>query len=282
MPEASISMDVRQPADGAAVIDIDGQITGFAENVLMDAYTQATKRGAKSVLLNFTKLDYMNSSGIGLLVTLLVRTKRKGQRLAAFGLSDHYREIFQLTRLDEAITIHDDEAERTRRSDIMSTSDSSEGGGPGPVDRLHVQGLPTEAINLNVEGRRLVGALQGFGPLWQKTYWARLSGASASPAEVVAEWKRDFPAFWPEGSSLYRALARLEPGDVAVINASQGGMRLSTGVMVMYADNESFAFALPQGHILAGWITFSARDDAGTTVAQVQPVSSVPAIPCTT
>jgi anti-sigma B factor antagonist len=110
MPEASISMAVRQPADGAAVIDIDGQITGFAENVLMDAYTQATTRGAKSVLLNFASLDYMNSSGIGLLVTLLVRTKRKGQRLAAFGLNDHYREIFQLTRLDEAITIHDDEA----------------------------------------------------------------------------------------------------------------------------------------------------------------------------
>jgi anti-anti-sigma factor len=110
MPEASISMAVRQPANGAAVIDIDGQITGFAENVLMDAYTQATTRGAKSVLLNFAKLDYMNSSGIGLLVTLLVRTKRKGQRLAAFGLNDHYREIFQLTRLDEAITIHDDEA----------------------------------------------------------------------------------------------------------------------------------------------------------------------------
>jgi anti-sigma B factor antagonist len=110
MPEASISMDVRQPADGAAVIDIKGQITGFAENVLMDAYTQATKRGVKFVLLNFANLDYMNSSGIGLLVTLLVRTQRKGQELAAFGLSDHYREIFQLTRLDEAITIYNDEA----------------------------------------------------------------------------------------------------------------------------------------------------------------------------
>jgi anti-sigma B factor antagonist len=109
MPEASISMDVRQPADGVAVIDIDGQITGFAENVLMDAYTQATKRGARNVLLNFANLDYMNSSGIGLLVTLLVRTKRKGQHLAAFGLSPHYREIFQLTRLDEAITIYEDE-----------------------------------------------------------------------------------------------------------------------------------------------------------------------------
>jgi hypothetical protein len=153
----------------------------------------------------------------------------------------------------------------------VSTSDSSDGRWAKPVDRLHVQDLPSEAVNLNVEGRRLSGALQGFGPLWQKTYWARLSGASASAADVVAEWKRDYPAFWPANANLYRALARLEPGDVAVINASDRGMRLSTGVMVMYADDESFAFALPQGHILAGWITFSAREDAGTTVAQIQP-----------
>ncbi len=153
----------------------------------------------------------------------------------------------------------------------MTASGSSEGHWAKPIDRLHVHDLPSAAVNLNVEGRRLAGALQGFGPLWQKTYWARLSGASASAADVVAEWKRDFSAFWPANANLYRALARLEPGDVAVINANDHGMRLSTGVMVMYADNESFAFALPQGHILAGWITFSAREDAGSTVAQIQP-----------
>ena len=50
----------------------------------------------------------MNSGGIGLLVTLLVRVQRQGQRLLAVGLNDHYREILSLTRLDEAIGIHDD------------------------------------------------------------------------------------------------------------------------------------------------------------------------------
>ena len=60
-------------------------------------------------------------------------------------------------------------------------------------------------------------------------------------------------------------------GGTAVANANQSGMKLSTGVMVMYADSESFAFALPQGHIFAGWITFSAHVEAGVTVAQVQP-----------
>lgn len=153
----------------------------------------------------------------------------------------------------------------------MSAAASREGRWAKPVDRLHVQDLPANAINLNVEGRRLAGAVQGFGALWQKTYSARLSGASVSPAELVSVWKRDYPAFWPHNANLFRSVARLEPGDVAVINASESGMRLSTGVMVMYADHESFAFALPQGHIFAGWITFSAYADAGSTVAQVQP-----------
>jgi anti-sigma B factor antagonist len=64
---------------------------------------------ARAVVLNFTGLSYMNSGGIGLLVTLLVRANRHSQRLLAFGLSDHYRQIFELTRLDEAIGIHNDE-----------------------------------------------------------------------------------------------------------------------------------------------------------------------------
>jgi anti-sigma B factor antagonist len=64
---------------------------------------------AKAIVLNFTDLAYMNSGGIGLLVTLLVRVNRHSQRLLAFGLSDHYRQIFELTRLDEAVGIHDNE-----------------------------------------------------------------------------------------------------------------------------------------------------------------------------
>ena len=140
-----------------------------------------------------------------------------------------------------------------------------------PVDRLRVEGLSTDALNLNVEGRRLSGAVQGFGPLWQKTYWTRLTGADVSPSDVIDVWKRDYPKFWPDNAYLHRAVARLEPGDVAVINANQSGLQLSTGVMVMYVDDESFAFALPEGHMFAGWITFSAITDGETTVAQVQP-----------
>jgi anti-sigma B factor antagonist len=94
-------------AGSTAILRISGEITGGSEPALMDAYVKAGD--AKSIVLDFSTLDYMNSGGIGLLVTLLVRTQRAGQKLLAVGLSEHYKQILSLTRLDEAIAIHDDE-----------------------------------------------------------------------------------------------------------------------------------------------------------------------------
>jgi anti-sigma B factor antagonist len=111
MSKANITMFVRKLSDGVSIVDIHGEINAFAESTLMDAYTQASTAGARTIILNFKGLDYMNSSGIGLLVTLLIRAKRQNQRLLACGLSDHYRQIFELTRLNEAITIYASEAE---------------------------------------------------------------------------------------------------------------------------------------------------------------------------
>lgn len=94
-----------------AVLDIEGDITAAAEDALGEAYAEAAEGGVAAVVLNFTGLEYMNSGGIGLLVTLLVRANRAKQKLLAYGLTDHYRQIFELTRLDEAIGIYDDEAQ---------------------------------------------------------------------------------------------------------------------------------------------------------------------------
>ena len=100
---------VRTTAGGAVVIALSGDVTASSEQVLTDAHSQTLSLGAKDVLIDFSDLSYMNSGGIGMLVTLLVRTQRQNQRLSAIGLSDHYRNIFSLTRLDEAITLYDDE-----------------------------------------------------------------------------------------------------------------------------------------------------------------------------
>lgn len=138
-----------------------------------------------------------------------------------------------------------------------------------PVDRLRVGEVPVDAVNLNVSGRRLVGPIQGFGRLWQKTY--RISVPGAAPDEVVRTWKAEFASFWPAGNRFYGPLTGIAPGDVALLNMSlPGGQLLSTGVVVIYADDESFTFMTPEGHMFAAWITFSAaRDDEGSLV-QIQ------------
>lgn len=106
--EAPQTLEVRRPAPGVAVVDIRGDVTPAVEPALVDAYRAASGAG-RAVVLNFEELEYMNSGGIGLLVMLVVRAQREGRRFLACGLSDHYRQILALTRLDEAIEIHDTE-----------------------------------------------------------------------------------------------------------------------------------------------------------------------------
>jgi hypothetical protein len=131
--------------------------------------------------------------------------------------------------------------------------------------------VPTGALNLNVEGRTALSPLQGFGQMWQKTYRVQLKGVNVQPAEVIKVWKENFPKFWPEGNRFYAPLTGIAPGEVALLNLTMaGGMTLSTGVLVLYADDESFTLMTPQGHMFAGWITFSAYEEDGCTVAQVQ------------
>jgi len=90
------------------VIRVRGDVTAASERPLMAAYAEAGEK-TRFVILDFTGLEYMNSGGIGLLVTLLVRANRQKQKLLACGLNEHYKQIFELTRLDEAIGIHDTE-----------------------------------------------------------------------------------------------------------------------------------------------------------------------------
>ena len=114
MPEAQVKMNVRKASEKVSIIDVEGEFNAFAEAVLMDAYNQASDGQVRAIILNFEDLEYMNSSGIGLLVTLLIRINREKQRLLTYGLSEHYRSIFQITRLDDAIAIHDSEEEAVR------------------------------------------------------------------------------------------------------------------------------------------------------------------------
>lgn len=110
MATTNLTMNVREVSAGIRVIDVVGEITSFSDKEITAAHEQASGGETTAVILNFEGLEYMNSGGIGLLVTTLIRAQRSGHALRAFGLSDHYRQIFNLTRLDEAIAIYDDEA----------------------------------------------------------------------------------------------------------------------------------------------------------------------------
>src|SRR6266581_1186753 len=111
MSQANIMMIARKVNPMASIIDIHGEVSALAEKAMMDAYMEASTPTTSAIILNFNGLEYMNSSGIGLLVTLLIRVKRQKQRMLAFGLSDHYQHIFELTRLSEAIGIYGTEAD---------------------------------------------------------------------------------------------------------------------------------------------------------------------------
>jgi hypothetical protein len=139
------------------------------------------------------------------------------------------------------------------------------------VSTLRVGEVPAEAVNLNVTGRRVVGPVQGFGKMWQKTFRVSLRDAEVTPAEVIQTWKTNFQRFWPERNWFYGPITGIAPGEVALLNlALPGRMKLSTGVLVLYADEESFTLMTPEGHMLAGWITFSAAVEQDTTVVQIQ------------
>jgi anti-anti-sigma factor len=103
-----LESDVRL-VDERAVIDLRGDIDGSSRDELAAAYDRAVAAGAGALLLNFAAVEYINSTGIALIVGLLGRARAEGRTLAACGLSEHYREIFEVTRLSDFIAIYADE-----------------------------------------------------------------------------------------------------------------------------------------------------------------------------
>ena len=109
MQDQNVARAAVRHQDGLAIVDLPARIDGTAEQGLNDAYAQATKRDAKRVLLNFSGVDFLSSTGIALIVGLLARSRKDGKQISSCGLSDHYREIFEITRLSDFMRIYPDE-----------------------------------------------------------------------------------------------------------------------------------------------------------------------------
>lgn len=135
-------------------------------------------------------------------------------------------------------------------------------------DHLEVGQVPAGASASRVQGRRLTGPQQGFGQMWQKTYKVAIPGKT--PQQVISTWKAEYGRFWPENNRFYAPVTGIKPGEIGLIKSTQGGLPLSTGVLVLYSDDVSFSYMTPEGHPFAGFITFSADDEGGTTIAQAQ------------
>lgn len=108
MAEAQLEVDIREVGN-MAVIDLRGEINAFAEAALINAYMEATSTEAESLALNFTDVEYINSTGIAMIVSLLARARRDNESVIAYGLTDHFKNIFEITRLSDFMQIVSDE-----------------------------------------------------------------------------------------------------------------------------------------------------------------------------
>ena len=92
-----------------AILDLIGDINAFAEAALFNAYLEAGEVSPQALMLNFSRVDYINSTGIALIVSILGKARKDQRTVVAFGLSDHYKEIFDITRLSDFMQIVPDE-----------------------------------------------------------------------------------------------------------------------------------------------------------------------------
>ncbi len=108
MSTRRLEVELRQ-RQCVGIIDLCGEINAFAEEALNAAYAEAERRQPEVILLNFTDVDYINSTGIALIVGVLAHARRDGRTVVSCGLSDHYREIFEITRLADFMRLFPDE-----------------------------------------------------------------------------------------------------------------------------------------------------------------------------
>ena len=148
---------------------------------------------------------------------------------------------------------------------------AAQAGAESPGDGKPTDEVFAEASALELDKQPPAGPDNGFGRLWRKVHRIRLTGADVSPVELISTWKADFGAFWPGDNRFYGAITGLAPGELAVISVEMpGDTTLSTGVILVDATADSFTLVTPKGHMLAGWLTFSAHRERDTTVAQVE------------
>ncbi len=101
---------------GGVALELAGEVDGAATEPLLAAAEQAAASSPPgAVLLDFTNVSYINSTGIALIVSVLARARAQRRVVVAAGLSEHYRQIFDITRLSDFIEVCTDRDGAARR-----------------------------------------------------------------------------------------------------------------------------------------------------------------------
>jgi hypothetical protein len=234
----------------------------------------------RSLILDFSKVKKMNGLGSDMLIKLCARAAMKGWTVSACRLPEGMKDILKVTELDQAMDIFDTETDALAfagisRIETTAPPDPDQAAAldashwARPVPALTLTTKIKGARNLNIEGRRAVGPVNGFGQLWQKIFRLTIQGSIITPEEAVAALKQNFPSFQPSFNRFYPSVAGIKPGEIVLIDSMTPGGPVSTGVLVLYADDQSFTFACPEGHPESGFVTFSGHEENGNTVVQI-------------
>ncbi len=265
--------------DNACLLELPPELTDPDERPYFNACTPQYSANNNWLILDFGAVQTMNGHGATMLVKLGALAERRRQRIMSIGVSDHYRDVLKVTGLDRAFFICSSREEAFKISGVSgndlpaqkvpTVKAMDESFWAKPVTKLDVPSIPPEAINKNMEGRRVVGPVDGFGQLWQKTYRLIVTKPGITPEDMISALKGNFPRFQPSYNRFYPTEKGIQPGAVIAIDSSTPGGPVSTGVMVIYADDRSFTFITPQGHPESGWVTFSASEIDKKTVVQI-------------
>lgn len=265
--------------NNACLLELPAELTDADESQLFNACAPKANQKNWYVILDFDSVETINGLGATKLITFTVLSRRRGQRLLAIGVGEHYKDVLKSTGLDRIITICNNRGEAFALAQVPESEiplrEIKQGSvrdiayWAKPVSKLIVPLMPPEAININVKGRRIVGPVDGFGQLWLKTYQLTINRPGLTPESVIRTLKDNLPVFQPSYNRFYLTAKGILPGEVVAIDSSTPGGPVSTGVMVLYADDKSFTFITPQGHPESGWVTFSAFEKNGKLVAQI-------------
>lgn len=263
---------------------LKGDLTIDLEKGIDTLPLHAERKGLKNLVLDFQTMDHMNSDAVMALVKLSVYARREKINLYEYGLNDKYKEILNLTGLNNSLVsltvngdylniMSDSEFKKLRITPGKSGKQDSYGWAKD-ISRLKVPVKPEGAMNKNVNNRKVMGPLQGFGPLWEKRYLLDIKTTTLQPGEIITTMKQHFPEFQPAINRFYPSKTGISPGEVVLIDSRTPGGIVSTGVLVLYADDTSFSLMTPQGHPEAGWVTFSASQKKQCVEVKIRGVAS--------